>query len=76
MTKDEIDKFEERFIRAANGAVLNIMFFGTKIGKVKPTSKEIDEMMEFLIRKERFEDCEYLKKYKENKNNSLSNVAQ
>jgi hypothetical protein len=52
------------------------MFLETKLKKIIPTDEDIDKMLEFFIEKEEYEFCEYLRKYKETKNNSLSNVAQ
>ena len=47
-----------------------------KLGISIATDDEINEMIKYYSNIEEYEFCEYLKKYKENKNNSLSNVAQ
>jgi len=48
----------------------------TKLGICIPTNNEIDEMIKYYSDTEEYDFCIYLRDYKHNKNNSLSNVAQ
>lgn len=48
----------------------------TKLGQFIPTDDEINEMIEYYTNTEEYDFCIYLRDYKQNKNNSLSNVAQ
>lgn len=76
MTKDQYNIFRNRLDNSIRNITFYGMFLETKLKKIIPTDEDIDKMLEFFIEKEEYEFCEYLRKYKETKNNSLSNVAQ